>query len=206
MEQEGIGGFFGEPAFDVDDLLRTTPGEHRRDRRARALGRDEGLGCSAFLLWMLAQLYEALPEVGDEPKLAFFFDEAHLLFDDASDALMEQIELTRAADALEGRGRVLRDAGPDGRAVLGALATREPDPARAPGVHAAGRRRPAQDRAHVPEDGALRRRGRSRRSASARRSSRCSHRRAFPSPLAATLVIPPDSRMSPADPRCSSGS
>lgn len=51
---------------------------------------------STFMLWMLAQIYAALPEVGDlpTPKLAFFFDEAHLLFDDASDALMEQIELT----------------------------------------------------------------------------------------------------------------
>ena len=51
---------------------------------------------STFVLWMLAQLYEQLPEVGDlpKPKLAFFFDEAHLLFDDASEALMDQIERT----------------------------------------------------------------------------------------------------------------
>jgi len=51
---------------------------------------------STFMLWLLAQLYATLPEVGDvpKPKLAFFFDEAHLLFDDASDALLEQIELT----------------------------------------------------------------------------------------------------------------
>ena len=51
---------------------------------------------STFMLWMLAQLYATLPEVGDlpKPKLAFFFDEAHLLFDDASEALMDQIELT----------------------------------------------------------------------------------------------------------------
>ncbi|MGH2680544.1 MAG: helicase HerA-like domain-containing protein [Actinomycetota bacterium] len=97
LEQEGAAGLFGEPEFDVADLLRTTP---------------EGLGVisalelsdvmdrprlfSTFMLWMLAQLYEELPEVGDlpKPKLAFFFDEAHLLFHDASDALMEQIELT----------------------------------------------------------------------------------------------------------------
>ena len=48
---------------------------------------------STFVLWMLAQLYETLPEIGDvpKPKLAFFFDEAHLLFDDASEALMDQI-------------------------------------------------------------------------------------------------------------------
>ena len=51
---------------------------------------------STFMLWMLAQLYQSLPEAGDlpKPKLAFFFDEAHLLFDDASEALMDQVELT----------------------------------------------------------------------------------------------------------------
>jgi hypothetical protein len=97
LEQEGADVFFGEPEFDVEDLLRTTP---------------EGLGLisilelrdvmekprlfSTFMLWLLAQLYEQLPEVGDlpKPKLCFFFDEAHLLFDDASDALMEQVERT----------------------------------------------------------------------------------------------------------------
>ncbi len=97
LEQEGADIFFGEPEFDVDDLLRTTP---------------EGLGIisilelsdvmdqprlfSTFMLWMLAKLYEELPEAGDlpKPKLCFFFDEAHLLFNDASDALMEQIERT----------------------------------------------------------------------------------------------------------------
>ncbi len=97
LEQEGADVFFGEPEFDVDDLLRTTP---------------DGLGIisvlelsdvmtqprlfSTFMLWMLAQLYEQLPEAGDlpKPKLCFFFDEAHLLFSDASDALMEQIERT----------------------------------------------------------------------------------------------------------------
>jgi uncharacterized protein len=97
LEEAGAAGFFGEPEFDVEDLMRTTP---------------EGLGVisllelsdvmerprlfSTFMLWMLAQVYAALPEVGDQPapKLAFFFDEAHLLFDDASEALMDQIELT----------------------------------------------------------------------------------------------------------------
>ena len=97
LEEAGAAGFFGEAEFDVDDLMRTTP---------------EGLGVisllelsdvmerprlfSTFMLWMLAQVYAALPEVGDQPapKLAFFFDEARLLFDDASEALMDQIELT----------------------------------------------------------------------------------------------------------------
>jgi DNA helicase HerA-like ATPase len=89
LEEEGADTFFGEPEFEVADLLRTT---------------SDGLGIisvlelrdvmdkpslfSTFMLWMLAQLYETLPEVGDlpKPKLCFFFDEAHLLFDGASDA------------------------------------------------------------------------------------------------------------------------
>ena len=55
---------------------------------------DKPVLFSTFMLWMLAQLYEALPEAGDlpKPKLAFFFDEAHLLFDDASKALLDQVE------------------------------------------------------------------------------------------------------------------
>ncbi len=97
LQQEGTDVFFGEPEFDVHDLLRTSPeGEgivtllELRDvmERPRLF--------STFMLWMLAQLYEALPEVGDlpQPRLCFFFDEAHLLFHDASDALMEQVERT----------------------------------------------------------------------------------------------------------------
>ena len=97
LEQEGADIFFGEPEFDVLDLLRTT---------ADGKGIVSVLGLadvmnrprlfSTFMLWMLAQLYEALPEAGDlpQPKLCFFFDEAHLLFDDASEALMDQVERT----------------------------------------------------------------------------------------------------------------
>jgi DNA helicase HerA-like ATPase len=101
LEQEGADIFFGEPEFDVMDLLHTT---------GQGLAPDEGVISllelsdvmekprlfSTFMLWILAQLYESLPEVGDvaKPKLCFFFDEAHLLFDDASDALLEQIERT----------------------------------------------------------------------------------------------------------------
>ncbi len=97
MEQEGIGAFFGEPAFEVPDLLRTTPdGSGVISVLELADVMTQPRLFSTFMLWLLAQLYAALPEVGDlpKPKLAFFFDEAHLLFDDASDALMDQIELT----------------------------------------------------------------------------------------------------------------
>ena len=97
LEQEGADTFFGEPEFEVEDLLRTTSDGfgiisvlELRDVM------DKPNLFSTFMLWMLAQLYESLPEVGDlpKPKLCFFFDEAHLLFDGASEALLDQIERT----------------------------------------------------------------------------------------------------------------
>ena len=97
LEQEGADVFFGEPEFDVDDLLRTTPdGRGVVTLLEVADVMDRPRLYSTFVLWMLAQLYEQLPEMGDlpKPKLAFFFDEAHLLFKDASEALMDQIERT----------------------------------------------------------------------------------------------------------------
>ena len=97
LEQEGAGVFFGEPEFDVDDLLRTTPdGQGVVSVLELSDVMDQPRLFSTFMLWMLAQLYESLPEVGDvpKPKLCFFFDEAHLLFDDASEALMDQVERT----------------------------------------------------------------------------------------------------------------
>ncbi len=97
IEQEGADVFFGEPEFDVDDLLRTTPeGEGIISILELSDVMDKPRLFSTFMLWMLAQLYESLPEAGDlpKPKLCFFFDEAHLLFDDASEALMDQVERT----------------------------------------------------------------------------------------------------------------
>jgi DNA helicase HerA-like ATPase len=97
LEQEGADVFFGEPEFDVEDLLRTTPeGAGVVSILELRDVMDQPRLFSTFMLWMLAQLYEQLPEVGDlpKPKLCFFFDEAHLLFDDASEALMDQVERT----------------------------------------------------------------------------------------------------------------
>ncbi len=97
LEQQGADIFFGEPEFDVDDLLRTTPdGQGIVSILELSDVMDQPRLFSTFMLWMLAKLYEELPEAGDlpKPKLCFFFDEAHLLFNDASDALMEQIERT----------------------------------------------------------------------------------------------------------------
>ncbi len=97
LEQEGADIFFGEPEFDVDDLMRTDPsGAGIVSILELSDVMDKPRLFSTFMLWLLAQLYEGLPEAGDlpKPKLCFFFDEAHLLFDDASDALMEQVERT----------------------------------------------------------------------------------------------------------------
>jgi DNA helicase HerA-like ATPase len=95
VEQQGGERLFGEPMLDIDDLLQTSP-----DGRGivNVLAADQLLESpkvyASFLLWMLSELFERLTEVGDRdrPRLVFFFDEAHLLFDDAPDALVERIE------------------------------------------------------------------------------------------------------------------
>ncbi len=97
VEQQGADVFFGEPEFDVDDLMRITPaGQGIVNVLELSDVMDKPILFSTFMLWMLAQLYHALPEAGDlpRPKLCFFFDEAHLLFDNASDVLLSQVEQT----------------------------------------------------------------------------------------------------------------
>jgi DNA helicase HerA-like ATPase len=97
LEQQGADAFFGEPAFEVEDLLRTGPdGQGIVHLLEIADVMDRPKLFSTFMLWMLAQLYQALPEAGDlpKPKLVFFFDEAHLLFEDASKTLLDQVEQT----------------------------------------------------------------------------------------------------------------
>ena len=95
LEEQGGDKFFGEPTLDLDDIMQT-------DRQGRGviniLAADKLINApklyATFLLWLLSELFERLPEVGDpeKPKLVFFFDEAHLLFDDAPEALLEKIE------------------------------------------------------------------------------------------------------------------
>ena len=95
IEEQGGSQFFGEPMLNVDDLMQT-------DSAGRGviniLSADRLLNAprlySTFLLWLLSELFERLPEVGDldKPKLAFFFDEAHLLFDEAPKPLLQKIE------------------------------------------------------------------------------------------------------------------
>jgi hypothetical protein len=94
LEQQGAANFFGEKALEIADLMRTSP-----DGKGviSVLAADQLMQSprlyATFLLWMLSELYEALPEIGDPPKprLVFFFDEAHLLFDDAPKAMVDKV-------------------------------------------------------------------------------------------------------------------
>jgi len=95
LEQQGADAFFGEPALDIADLMLVTPQGFGAINilAASELIRSPRL-YATLLLWLLAELFEDLPEMGDldKPKLVFFFDEAHLLFDDAPKALVDQVE------------------------------------------------------------------------------------------------------------------
>jgi DNA helicase HerA-like ATPase len=93
----GADDFFGEPELDTADLLRTTAdGRGVVSCLELPSVQDQPVLFSTFLMWLLADLFESLPEVGDveKPKLVFFFDEAHLLFDDAGDAFLDQVAQT----------------------------------------------------------------------------------------------------------------
>ncbi len=94
LENEGANLFFGEPSFDIYDLLATEGGKGVMNVLAADKLMLKPKLYSTFLLWLLSELYTTLPEVGDMdlPKLVFFFDEAHMLFDDTSKALVDKIE------------------------------------------------------------------------------------------------------------------
>ncbi|HJW22183.1 MAG TPA: helicase HerA-like domain-containing protein, partial [Candidatus Limnocylindrales bacterium] len=200
IEEEGADIFFGEPEFDVHDLLRTTLDGHGMVTLLEVADvMDRPRLYSTFVLWMLAQLYEGLPEVGDlpKPKLAFFFDEAHLLFKDASEALLEQIERT---------ARLIRSKG-----VGVYFVTQAPTDVPSSVLSQLGNRIQHALRAFTPEDAdALRK--------AARTFPMTTHYdvertitslgigealvtvlspKGVPTPLAATRLVPPDSRMAP---------
>ncbi|MBN8592200.1 MAG: DUF853 family protein [Anaerolineae bacterium] len=95
LEGQGTAAFFGEPALDIFDLMKTgDAGKGVVNILAAQKLMQTPKAYATFLLWLLAELFERLPEVGDldKPKLVFFFDEAHLLFDDVPKALLEKIE------------------------------------------------------------------------------------------------------------------
>ena len=94
LENQGADKFFGEPSFDIYDLMQTEGGKGIMNVLAADKLMMQPKLYSTFLLWLLSELYSTLPEVGDLPlpKLVFFFDEAHMLFTDTSKALLDKIE------------------------------------------------------------------------------------------------------------------
>ena len=200
LEQEGADIFFGEPEFDVDDLLRTTAdGQGIISILELSDVMDQPRLFSTFMLWMLAELYESLPEVGDlpKPKLCFFFDEAHLLFDDASEALMDQVERT---------ARLIRSKG-----VGVYFVTQAPTDVPASVLAQLGNRVQHALRAFTPDDAdALRKTARTFPTTEFYDVEKTITSlgigealvtvltpRGVPTPLAATRLLPPDSLMAP---------
>ena len=203
LEQEGADVFFGEPEFDVMDLLRTAPnGQGIVSLLELADVMDRPRLFSTFMLWMLAQLYEVLPEAGDlpKPKLCFIFDEAHLLFHDASEALMEQVERTV---------RLIRSKG-----VGVYFVTQAPTDVPASVLAQLGNRVQHALRAFTPDDAdALRKTARTFPTTTfydveetitslgiGEALVTVLSPRGVPTPLAATRLLPPDSLMAPLDP------
>jgi len=200
LEQEGADAFFGELEFDVADLLRTVPdGSGVVSVLELRDVMDKPRLFSTFTLWLLAQLYEQLPEAGDlpKPKLCFFFDEAHLLFDDASEALMEQIERT---------ARLIRSKG-----VGVYFVTQAPTDVPSSVLAQLGNRIQHALRAFTPDDAdALRKTARTfpvtafydvERTITSLGTGEALvtvlSPAGVPTPLAATRLLPPDSRMAP---------
>ncbi len=105
LQDSGGDEFFGEPEFETSDLLRTSAdGRGIISLVELSALQDKPQLFSTFLMWLLADLFEELPEIGDadKPKLVFFFDEAHLLFDDASKAFLEAV--TRTVRLIRSKG------------------------------------------------------------------------------------------------------
>ncbi len=158
LEQQGADTFFGEPEFDVADLMRFAPdGTGIVSVLELSDVMDKPVLFSTFMLWMLAQLYHAAAG-GGRPAQA----EALLLLRRGAPAVRRCLgsapRRDRAdgqADPLQGRRRLLLHPDTDRRAGVRARAARQPLRARAQGIHAAGRRRPPQDRAHVSDDNLL---------------------------------------------------
>src|SRR6056297_3557010 len=129
LENQGASDSFGEPALELADMMQTDP-----DGRGRIniLAADKLMNSprlyATFLLWLLSELFEELPEVGDpdKPKLVFFFEEAHLLFDDAPDALIDKVEQVARLIRSKGVGVYFITQNPDDvpEDILGQLGNR----------------------------------------------------------------------------------
>ncbi len=203
LEQEGADVFFGEPSFDVADLMRLTPdGQGIISVLELSDVMAKPRLFSTFMLWLLAQLYQSLPEAGDlpQPKLAFFFDEAHLLFDDASKALMDQVELTVRLIRSKGVGVYFVTQSPTdvpssvlaqlGNRVQHALRAFTPDDADA--LRKTARTFPTSTHYDVEETITSLGTGEALVTVLSPRG--------VPTPLAATRLLPPDSLMAPLPP------
>ncbi|MEO0748657.1 MAG: helicase HerA-like domain-containing protein [Pseudomonadota bacterium] len=129
IENQGGTGFFGEPALELSDLMHV--GADGRGQ-INILAADKLMGAprlyATFLLWLLSELFETLPEVGDpdKPKLVFFFDEAHLLFEDAPKALVDKVEQVARLIRSKGVGVYFVTQNPDDipEDILGQLGNR----------------------------------------------------------------------------------
>jgi DNA helicase HerA-like ATPase len=200
LEEEGADIFFGEPEFDVNELLRTTSdGRGIVTLLEVADVMDRPRLYSTFVLWMLAQLFENLPEVGDipKPRLGFFFDEAHLLFDHASEALLEEIERTARLIRSKGVGVYFVTQAPTdvpssvlsqlGNRIQHALRTFTPDDADA--LRKTARTFPMTE--HYDIERTITSLGIGEALVTVLSP------KGVPTPLAATRLIPPDSRMAP---------
>ncbi len=184
LEQQGALAFFGEPELDLDDLLRVVP-DGRGVVSILALEdvQDKPALFSTFMMWLLAQLFAELPELGDPPKprLVFFFDEAHLLFRNASPAFLDQVGQVVRLIRSKGVGIFFVTQNPKDVPAGDTRTARYARAARTSRVHAGRRQGPARGRADVSEDRVLRHRGdahdaRHRRGADQRaRCERCTH-------------------------------
>ncbi|MDP8916288.1 MAG: DUF853 domain-containing protein [Pseudomonadota bacterium] len=203
IRSQGGANFFGEPALRLEDLMRTT-----RDGRGyvNVLAADKLMGSprlySTFLLWLLSELFEELPEVGDpeKPRLVFFFDEAHLLFRDAPKPLLEKVEQVVRLIRSKGVGVYFVTQNPADipEAVLAQLgariqhALRAYTPAEQKGLRAAAasfRENPAFDTAEVLQQLGV---GEALVSTLDEKGA--------PSMVARTLIRPPNSRLGPITP------
>ena len=203
LESQGAEQFFGEPEFDVRDMLRTTSdGRGVVTCLELADVQDKPMLWSTFMMWLLAELYQHLPEAGDlpKPKLVFFFDEAHLLFDEAPKAFRDQIEQVIRLIRSKGIGVYMvtqtpKDVPPDVLAQLGnrvqhALRAHTPDDDKA--IKATVRTFPKTPFYDLEETLTSLGIGEA--------VVTVLDPRGTPTPVAATRLIPPASRMAPLTP------
>ena len=203
LEDGGGNEFFGEPQLAIEDLMRVAPdGRGVISCVELPSVQDRPQLFSTALMWMVAELFEQLPEAGDldKPKLVFFFEEAHLLFADATEAFLESVVRTVRMIRSKGVGIFFVTQIAQGRARRRARPARQPRPARAARLHARRRQGAQGHRRHLPHVRVLRPGGDpARSSASARPWSRSSTRTACPRPWCAPACARPRSRMGPAD-------